>query len=193
MEPFLFNVGMAALAELGDKSQFMLFVLSFRFRHEIVSTILGMSGAMIVANGLAGVAGAWIAVSVDPNALRWTLVLLFFCVAILVWVPDAGGGLVILRAGGVVLTVFMSVFLAELGDRSLIAKAALSAEQGGAMPLLAPIFGSIAINIPVVLAGPKLAETLVARGISLQVVSSFAVALFGIIGTFALLAHYPLD
>ena len=66
MESIVFAAALGALAEIGDPSQLMLFVLSFRFRNDTVAIIVGMVAAMIIAHVPAGFAGAWFAASIDP-------------------------------------------------------------------------------------------------------------------------------
>ena len=48
MKPLLYSALVGALAEIGDRSQFMLFVLSFRFRDAAVAVVGGMVAAMII-------------------------------------------------------------------------------------------------------------------------------------------------
>lgn len=69
MESLLVSTGVVALAEIGDKTQLLAFILAARFKKP-VPIILGILAATAVNHGLAGALGAWITASVSPNALR---------------------------------------------------------------------------------------------------------------------------
>jgi len=72
MESLLVSTGVVALAEIGDKTQLLAFILAARFKKP-VPIILGILAATIVNHGLAGALGAWITSSISPEILRWVL------------------------------------------------------------------------------------------------------------------------
>jgi putative Ca2+/H+ antiporter (TMEM165/GDT1 family) len=88
VESIVFAAALGAIAELGDPSQIMLFVLSFRFRNDTVAVVAGMVGAMIIAHVPAGLAGAWFAASIDPPGLSRAVVVLYFGMAALAVLVD---------------------------------------------------------------------------------------------------------
>ena len=57
MESILVSTGVVALAEIGDKTQLLAFILAARFKKP-VPIILGILAATIVNHGLAGALGA---------------------------------------------------------------------------------------------------------------------------------------
>ena len=69
MEALLISTGVVALAEIGDKTQLLAFILAARFKKP-VPIILGIFCATIVNHGLAGALGAWITTVVSPDAIR---------------------------------------------------------------------------------------------------------------------------
>ena len=69
LEPFLVSTGVVALAEIGDKTQLLAFVLAARFRKP-VPIILGILVATLANHALAGAVGAWIADLLGPTTLR---------------------------------------------------------------------------------------------------------------------------
>ena len=81
MEAFLISTGIVALAEMGDKTQLLAFILAARFKKPL-PIIMGIFLATVVNHGLAGVVGAWVANSIDPNILRWVLGISFLAMAI---------------------------------------------------------------------------------------------------------------
>ena len=76
MESLLVSTGVVALAEIGDKTQLLAFILAARFKKP-VPIILGILVATIVNHGLAGALGASITSAVSPAILRWVLGLSF--------------------------------------------------------------------------------------------------------------------
>lgn len=72
MEALLMSTGVVALAEIGDKTQLLAFVLAARFKRP-APIILGILAATIVNHGAAGALGAWITSVLSPEVLRWTL------------------------------------------------------------------------------------------------------------------------
>jgi len=59
MEALFISTGVVALAEIGDKTQLLAFILAARFKKPI-PIIAGILVATLVNHGLAGAFGAWI-------------------------------------------------------------------------------------------------------------------------------------
>ena len=87
MESFLVSTGVVALAEIGDKTQLLAFILAARFKKP-VPIILGSLVATVVNHGLAGALGAWITSAISPGILRWVLGLSFIGMAVWTLIPD---------------------------------------------------------------------------------------------------------
>ncbi len=81
MESLLVSTGVVALAEIGDKTQLLAFLLAARFKKPW-PIVLGILVATVVNHGLAGALGAWITASVSPAMLRWGLGLSFLGMAV---------------------------------------------------------------------------------------------------------------
>ncbi|NCW39966.1 MAG: TMEM165/GDT1 family protein, partial [Betaproteobacteria bacterium] len=111
------STGVVALAEMGDKTQLLAFVLAARFRKP-VPIVLGILLATLVNHGLAGALGAWITQVLSPGVLRWVLGLSFLAMAAWTLIPDnieedethVAGRL------GVFGATLITFFLAEMGD-----------------------------------------------------------------------------
>ena len=69
MESLLVSTGVVALAEIGDKTQLLAFILAARFKRPL-PIIAGTLCATIFNHGLAGALGAWITSTVSPEVLR---------------------------------------------------------------------------------------------------------------------------
>ncbi len=72
MDSLLVSTGVVTLAEMGDKTQLLAFILAARFKKPI-PIILGILAATVINHGLAGALGAWITSMVQPEVLRWIL------------------------------------------------------------------------------------------------------------------------
>src|SRR3954447_5837413 len=128
MDAFLVSTGVVALAEIGDKTQLLAFLLAARFRKPL-PIIAGILVATIFNHGIAGALGAWIVAAVDPKVLRWVLGLSFIAMAVWTLIPDkieAEESQLGSRYGvfGATLVTF---FLAEMGDKTQIATVAMAA------------------------------------------------------------------
>jgi len=128
LEAFLISTGVVALAEMGDKTQLLAFILAARFKKPL-PIIMGIFLATIVNHGLAGVVGAWVANSIDPNILRWVLGISFLAMAVWTLIPDKieEEETQIASKFGVFGATLITFFLAEMGDKTQIATVALAA------------------------------------------------------------------
>ena len=72
LEAFLISTGVVALAEIGDKTQLLAFILAARFKKPL-PIIAGILLATVVNHGLAGAIGAWMTTAITPEILRWLL------------------------------------------------------------------------------------------------------------------------
>ena len=87
MESLLISTGVVALAEIGDKTQLLAFILAARFRKP-APIIAGILIATLFNHGIAGALGAWIMSAVNPAILRWVLGLSFIGMAAWTLIPD---------------------------------------------------------------------------------------------------------
>jgi len=184
MEAFLVSTGVVALAEIGDKTQLLAFILAARFKKP-VPIILGILCATVVNHGLAGALGAWITSIVTPEILRWVLGASFIGMAIWTMIPDEIEEEETKNAKrfGVFGATLITFFLAEMGDKTQIATIAMAAHY--ATPLLVVIgttLGMLIADVPAVLVGDKLAST-----IRMKLVHSIAAAIFALLGAATLL------
>ena len=179
MESLLISCGVVALAEIGDKTQLLAFILAARFKKP-APIILGILAATIANHGLAGAVGAWITATVSPDTLRWVLGISFIGMAIWTMIPDKieDEEIQIARKLGVFSATLITFFLAEMGDKTQIATVALAAHY--AVPLLVVIgttLGMLIADVPAVFVGDKLANK-----IPMRLMHSIAAAIFAILG-----------
>jgi putative Ca2+/H+ antiporter (TMEM165/GDT1 family) len=179
MEALLVSTGVVALAEIGDKTQLLAFILAARFKKPW-PVIAGILCATIVNHGLAGALGAWITSAVSPGILRWVLGASFIGMAIWTLIPDKieEEETQVARRLGVFGATVVTFFLAEMGDKTQIATVALAAHY--ANPLLVVIgttLGMLLADVPAVFIGNKLANR-----IPMKLVHSIAAAIFAVLG-----------
>lgn len=179
MESLLVSTGVVALAEIGDKTQLLAFILAARFKKPL-PIIAGILLATIVNHGMAGALGAWITNNISPDILRWVLGVSFIGMAIWTLIPDKieEEETQIASKLGVFGATLVTFFLAEMGDKTQVATIAMAAHY--ATPLLVVIgttLGMLIADVPAVFAGDKLAAK-----IPMKLVHGIAAAIFAVLG-----------
>ena len=184
MEALFISTGVVALAEIGDKTQLLAFILAARFKKPL-PIIAGILCATLINHGLAGALGAWITAAISPETLRWGLGISFFGMAIWTMIPDKieDEETQIANKLGVFGATFITFFLAEMGDKTQIATIAMAAHY--ADPLIVVIgttLGMLIADVPAVFVGDKLAAK-----IPMKLVHTIAAGIFAVLGLATLL------
>ena len=184
MEALLVSTGVVALAEIGDKTQLLAFILAARFKKPL-PIIAAILCATVVNHGLAGALGAWITSAVRPEVLRWVLGASFIGMAIWTLIPDKIEEEETRAATrlGVFGATFITFFLAEMGDKTQIATVAMAAHYASPLLVVAgTTLGMMLADVPAVIIGDRLAGK-----IPLKLVHSIAAAVFAALGVATLL------
>ena len=183
MDAFLISTGVVALAEIGDKTQLLAFILAAKFRKPI-PIILGVLVSTIANHAFAGALGAWITSLVSPETMRWVLGVSFIGMAIWTLIPDKFDESEAKFARfGVFGTTVIAFFLAEMGDKTQVATVALAAQYHAFVPVVAgTTLGMMIANVPAVLLGDRIAGK-----IPVRIVHAIAALIFAIIGVATLL------
>lgn len=184
MEAFLASFGMVAIAEMGDKTQLLSFLLATRFLGRHWAIIAGIFVATIANHFVAAYLGDWVAANVSADLMRWILGGAFLAFAAWALIPDTldDDGAKPNKYGPFVTTV-IAFFIAEMGDKTQFATIALGAKYASlAMVVIGTTLGMMAANIPAVLLGEKLAQY-----IPLSKMRFIAAALFAMFGVLILL------
>ncbi len=183
LEAFLISTGIVALAEIGDKTQLLAFVLAAKFRRPL-PIVLGILVATLANHACAGALGAWITSMVSPEVMRWVLGVSFIGMAAWTLIPDKlDDEDTKLARFGVFGTTIVAFFLAEMGDKTQIATVALAAQYKSVFAVVAgTTLGMMIANVPAVILGDRIANK-----IPVRVVHGIAAAIFAVLGIATLL------
>lgn len=179
MQAFLIATGLVALAEIGDKTQLLAFMLAARFQRPW-PIVLGIFVATVLNHAAAGALGSWLTGVIGPVALRWILGLSFLAMAGWMLIPDKLDEDDAPKSGhGVFVTTVIAFFLAEMGDKTQIATVALAARFPADFigVVAGTTFGMMVANVPAVLVGGKLAQRM-----PVKLVHRVAAAIFALLG-----------
>ncbi|TGV06539.1 TMEM165/GDT1 family protein [Alcaligenaceae bacterium 429] len=182
MQAFLVSTGIVALAEIGDKTQLLAFILAARFKRPF-PIIAGVLVATLLNHGLAGGLGAWLSDALNPRVLTWILAISFLLMAGWMLIPDKlDEDTRITAKHGVFITTVCTFFLAEMGDKTQLATVALAAQYEAFWSVvIGTTLGMMIANVPAIFIGQKLAERL-----PVKMVHAVAACVFLILGVIAL-------
>ena len=184
VEAFLISLGVVALGEMGDKTQLLALLLATKFKRP-VPLILGILTATLANHTLAGAVGAWLAAQAGPLVMRWVIGLGFIVMGAWALIPDETdeSAAKSRRGYGVYATTVVAFFLAEMGDKTQLATAALAARFDSLVTVVvATTLGMMLANVPVVFLGDA-----VTRKVPLRIVRGVTAAVFVALGVLTLL------
>jgi putative Ca2+/H+ antiporter (TMEM165/GDT1 family) len=180
------SAGVVALAEVGDKTQLLAFVLAARFKRPL-PIVAAIMLATLLNHGLAAYFGTWLTSLLNPDWLAYLLGISFIAMAGWIMIPDKleEDDRAIAHTASVFGTSFLSFFMAEMGDKTQIATLAMAAHYG--LPLTVMIgttLGMLIANVPAVYMGERLAGK-----IPMRLVHSLAACIFAAIGLGIFIGH----
>src|SRR5262245_48271640 len=158
MESLLAALGVVFLAELGDKTQ--LVALGFGARYRLAPVLTGVVAAYMCTNLLSVIVGGLLGAALPTRAIGLVGGVLFI-----------GFGIWTLRSGGeedeaeadeavaatderhVIASVATAMFLAELGDKTMLATATLAAQGNPVLVWIGATTGIILAGVLGVLVG----------------------------------------
>lgn len=182
MEAILLSAGAVALAEMGDKTQLLAFLLASRFKKPW-PIFWGIFIATILNHSLAGMLGAFVSTTFSPVTIKWGLVISFIAMALWILIPDKEDTSELDKASsfnryGVFGITLVAFFLADMGDKTQIATVALSVKYGSALlVVIGTTIGMLIADVPAIYIGDKLSQKL-----PLKLVRICSALLFAIIG-----------
>ncbi|HSD60653.1 MAG TPA: TMEM165/GDT1 family protein, partial [Burkholderiales bacterium] len=181
MESLLVSTSIVTLAEMGDKTQLLSFVLAAKLKRKL-PIVLGIFFATLANHFFAGYLGAWLAGLVSANTLKWIIALSFFAFGLWALKPDTLDGDQDLRGTGVFVTTLVAFFLVEMGDKTQLATIALAARYESLVAVvLGTTLGMMIANVPAVWMGEALAHR-----VNMKWMRWVAAALFVVLGALTL-------
>jgi len=183
VEALFFSTVMVALAEMGDKTQLLSFVLAAKLKNKL-PICFGIFFATLANHFLAGYVGTWLATLVSPQTLRWIVAISFFVFGAWALKPDTLDENRDLGDAGVFLTTLVAFFFVEMGDKTQLATVALAARYEALVPVvMGTTLGMMIANVPAVWMGEALADR-----VRMDVMRWVAAGLFFVLGALALFA-----
>lgn len=184
MEALVFSTTSVAIAEIGDKTQLLAFLLIARYRRPW-PIIVGILISTLLNHALAAWLGAFAADWLASSWLPWVVGGAFIAVGLWILIPDQLDDESESRwlKHGAFLATLMLFFIAEMGDKTQIATVLLGAQFNNLpMVVLGTTLGMLLANVPVVLAGHLAIDRL-----PLNWIHRIASALFIVLGLWIIL------
>ncbi|WP_217628041.1 TMEM165/GDT1 family protein [Nitrosospira sp. Nsp13] len=181
LEAFFTSTLLVALAEIGDKTQLLSFVLAAKLRRPY-PIMAGIFVATLLNHALAASIGAWLASLISPQSLNWIVGLSFIGFGLWALKPDTLDENPRIFSAGVFVTTLVAFFVAEMGDKTQFATVALAARYDALTAVvLGTTLGMMLANAPAVWIGEALADR-----INMKWVRWFAAASFLLMGIWSL-------
>jgi putative Ca2+/H+ antiporter (TMEM165/GDT1 family) len=181
VDAFLLAFGVVFLAELGDKSQLM--ALAFASRYRAVTVLVAISVATLLVHAVSVLIGRVFAVALPTNVIQIVAGLMFFVFAAWTLRGDSLGEADEDRAkrGGrwALLTIGAAFFLAELGDKTMLATITLATTEEPIGTWLGSTAGMVAADAIAIGIGALLGARLPERAIKIFATVAFVV--FGVL------------
>jgi putative Ca2+/H+ antiporter (TMEM165/GDT1 family) len=178
---FLVSFGIIFVAELGDKSQLM--ALAFAARYRALPILVGISLATAVVHAFSVGLGAAVGVALPTKAIAVVAGLAFFVFAAWTLRGDTLGDDEAARADrsvrSAVLAASVAFFLAELGDKTMLATITLATKEGLVGTWAGSTLGMVAADGLAILVGQQLGARLPERAIRIGASITFVV--FGLV------------
>jgi putative Ca2+/H+ antiporter (TMEM165/GDT1 family) len=181
LHAFALSFGVVFLAELGDKSQLM--ALAFASRYRALTVLVAVSIATLLVHAGSVVLGATVALALPTHLIQIAAGLAFLGFAAWTLRGDTLGEGDERRAARTgrwaLLTIGTAFFLAELGDKTMLATITLATTEEPIGTWLGSTAGMVAADAIAIWAGAVLGARLPERAIQLFAAAAFVV--FGVL------------
>jgi putative Ca2+/H+ antiporter (TMEM165/GDT1 family) len=174
---FLVSLGIIFVAELGDKSQLM--ALAFAARYRALPILVGITIATAVVHAVSVAIGAGVGAALPTETISVGAGLAFFGFAAWTLRGDALDEDEAARAGrsarSAVVAAAVAFFLAELGDKTMLATITLATDEGAFGVWAGSTLGMVAADALAIgvgqQLGARLPERIIRRGAALSFVA----------------------
>ena len=181
MHAFLLSFGIIFVAELGDKSQLM--AMTFAARYRAITILIAITAATALVHLFSVVVGAALGAALPTDAISIAGGIAFLGFAAWTLRGDSLDDDDTERAArsdrSVLLTVGLAFFLAELGDKTMLATITLATDHGLFGTWLGSTLGMVAADGLAIIVGQQLGARLPERTVKIGAAAIFFV--FGIL------------
>jgi putative Ca2+/H+ antiporter (TMEM165/GDT1 family) len=181
VDAFLVSFGIIFVAELGDKSQLM--ALAFAARYRALPILIGITLATALVHAVSVVIGAVVGVALPTRVIAVVAGIAFFVFA--AWtvrgdrLDDDDAGRANRSTRSVVVGAAVAFFLAELGDKTMLATITLATNEGLVGTWLGSTLGMVAADALAIVVGQQLGSRLPERAIRFGAALTFVA--FGVV------------
>lgn len=181
MHAFLLSFGIIFIAELGDKSQLM--ALAFAARYRPLPILIGITAATAVVHAFSVIVGALLGAALPTKQISIVAGIAFLLFA--AWtvrgdkLSDDEAAKVGRTARSAVIAAAVAFFLAELGDKTMLATITLATTEGLLGTWIGSTLGMVAADGMAIAVGAQLGKRLPERAIKIGAAASFVV--FGVL------------
>ena len=178
---FLLSFGVIFVAELGDKSQLM--ALAFAARYKAWPVLIGISIATAVTHAISVAIGAALGANIPTRTIGVIAGVAFLVFA--AWtlrgdkLDDDEASKADRSSRNAVIAASAAFFLAEMGDKTMLATITLATKEGLFGTWLGSTLGMVAADALAIIVGQQLGARLPEKAIRIGAAISFVV--FGII------------
>ncbi len=168
--------GVVFVAELGDKTQ--LLALGFGARHRLRTVAVGLAIGYGAASALAAVVGGVLGATLPERPIAVAAGLLFVGFAVLALRgEDDDDPEPVVRARGVIASIAMTIAIAEMGDKTQLATAALAARSNPVGAWLGATAGALGAGMTGAFVGQRIGGRVSAP--ALRIATAALLAAFG--------------
>lgn len=178
LNAFFVSTAVIFVAELGDKSQLM--ALTFATRFKTSSVLIGITVATAIVHAVSVIVGAMLGAAVPTRPITVAAAIAF--VGFGLWTlrgdeltDDDQARAAALSARHAVVAVGVAFFLAELGDKTMLATLTLATKEGALGTWAGSTVGMVAADALAIVAGRQLGARLPERTIRIGAAIAFFV------------------
>ena len=180
---------LVAVAEMGDKTQLLSFVLAATLRKP-VAILAGILVATLANHALAGGAGYLLSDMLSPDTMALIAGVAFIAFGVWALKPDSLDDKPRLLQAGAFATACLAFFVAEMADKTQFATITLAARYHALVAVvLGTTLGMLLANLPAVWIGEKLARKLPLR--ALRIVAALLFVAMGVATLAGTLGRLP--
>lgn len=165
-----------ALAELGDKTQLSILLLSSKTKKHL-QLLLGVMFAFLIVDGIAVLLGSWATDIVPMNLLKIFSGIIFIIFGMLVLRDTEAEDESKLHSKNPLVSGFVLIFITEWGDKTQIASGLFATKYNGLMVLIGTLIALALLSIIAIYSGKFISSR-----VNKKVMSRIAGAIFILIG-----------